>query len=240
VSARRAIWPVLLASLLGLAVLCSLGIWQVNRLAGKTALIAAIDARMAAEPVPLAEALRRHDAGEDVEYTKVAARGSFLQSAELRKLTTFQGNAAYQLIAPLHTDDGIVIMVDRGAVRATPDIKYRMADHAMAGYVGILRAHDKGQGFFDPENDPVGNQWYWWDIPAMLGAAKVPADAKVSSLVLQLLPDAAESAPPVPAVPKAELRNNHLGYAVTWFGLAAVLVVMTGIFLFRERREASA
>lgn len=237
-STPRSVWPLLFSSLLGLAILCSLGVWQVNRLAQKNAQIAAIDARMAAESVALSGALNRHEAGENVEYTKVTAKGSFLQSAELRKLTSVQGGAGFQLIAPLLTDDGILILVDRGAIPANTD-NYAKAGLAPQDYQGILRYHNQGQGLFDAENDPKANQWFWWDVPAMLGQTQAPPEAKVSDLVLQLLPAQGQKLPAA-AIPKAELRNNHLGYALTWFGLAVVLAVMTLIFVIRQRRETLA
>jgi surfeit locus 1 family protein len=225
-------WPVLFTSGLGLAILLSLGTWQVFRLQEKTAQIAAIDARIAAAPTPLAEALARAANGENLEYTKVQMQGAFLAVPDLRKLGTFNGGPGYELIAPLLTDDATLVLVDRGAIPAEQrDPKYRMAPRETATHTGILRLHNKGQGLFDPDNSPETNQWYWWDIPAMLAAVDVPANAKVSNLIVQLLPEQTEQAPPFPAALKSELRNNHLGYAITWYGLAAALVAVTWAFV---------
>ena len=74
-SAKPRLWPVLLASGLSFLILCSLGMWQLKRLAWKEGLIATLTARMADDPVPLADAMKRLAAHEDVEYLKVSATG---------------------------------------------------------------------------------------------------------------------------------------------------------------------
>jgi surfeit locus 1 family protein len=154
---------------------------------------------------------------------------------DLRKIASFRGSAGYELIAPFLTSDNIVILVDRGTIPYdASDGTYSPASLAPATVTGILRAHDKGQGYFDGDNDAEGNQWIWWDIPAMLGAVPVPADATVSRLILQRLPDESLTLPPIISAPKAELRNNHLGYAITWFGLAAALLVVAIAFLLKR------
>jgi surfeit locus 1 family protein len=216
------------------AILCGLGVWQVQRLAQKNALIAAIDQRIAATPQPLADVLAKQTRGDDVEYTSVTASGAFLDTPDLRKIGAFNGSAGYELIAPFLTTDNTVILVDRGAIpmEASPD-QIRAASKQAQTITGILRAHNKGQGTFDGENNETTNQWVWWDIPAMLGVVPIPPDAKVSNLILQLLPDEATQ-PPIAAAPKAELRNNHMGYAVTWFGLAASLLGVSAVFLRRK------
>jgi surfeit locus 1 family protein len=233
VTSERRLWPLLLASAVVFCLLCGLGVWQVFRLQEKQALIAAIDARLATDPIPLADALKRREAGEDVEYVKVATTGAFLDAANLRKIGIYQGSAGQVLIAPLYTSDNVLILADRGAVPVGTAEDQVAPPKEPARYTGILRAHNRGQGFFDAENDPATNQWFWWDVPAMLGAVAVPETAKVSNLILQLLPRDAPTLPQ-PEAPKAELRNNHLGYAITWFGLAAALVVMTGLLVMRK------
>jgi surfeit locus 1 family protein len=38
---------------------------------------------------------------------------------------------------------------------------------------------------------------------------------------------------------KVNLRNDHLGYALTWFGLAAVLAVIFVLWAWKELRRDS-
>jgi surfeit locus 1 family protein len=218
----------LIASAVGLAILLSLGTWQVVRLHDKTAQIAAIEAQIAAPPVALPQAAN--------EYQKVTVDGEYLIGPDLKKLTSYNGGPGFEIITPFKTRDNTVILVDRGAL---PENAKATNPAGPQTLTGILRLHNKGQGLFDPENDPEVGQWYWWDIPAMQAAAKAPPDSKVSPFILQLLPDPAIVTPPFPPLPKAELRNNHLGYAITWYGLAAALAAVTGAFL-RNRKQLEA
>jgi surfeit locus 1 family protein len=224
----RKLWPLLLATMVGFAILCSLGTWQVFRLAEKTKLIAMLEARMQAAPITLAEALAKQEKGEDIEYTMVKVEGRSDPAHTLAKLSTFNGAPGWELLLPFTSTDGIFVLVDTGAsaskqspsVSANTEIIY-----------GIVRLHKKGRGIFDNDNDEEGNTWYWWDLPAMQAAALAPQDAKIAPFILQK-PDsdygATTSIKQNPA--KVELSNNHLGYAITWFGLAAALLAVAGIF----------
>ncbi len=229
---RPSIWPVVVASLTGLAVLLSLGVWQVQRLTEKNAQIAIIDQRIAAPPKPLHEALRMHEAGQDIEYVKVALAGVFLDVPPVLKLTTYSGGPGYEVIQPFLTDDRHWVPVDRGAIPI--ELKNKPLPARAGEIQGILRFHRKGQGIFDGENNPASNEWYWWDMPAMVAALNPPAEVKVATLIVQLV-SPNDGMPPFPAPPKAELRNNHMGYALTWFGLAAALAVISILFV-RQRR----
>jgi surfeit locus 1 family protein len=101
---------------------------------------------------------------------------------------------------------------------------------------GILRLPDKSN-FVTPPNQPGQNLWYWRDLKAMsaaLGQGK-PAPAFVS---LEPAPGAVDKACPlIHAPPPSDLPNNHLAYAITWFGLAAALVGVYVAMLFRRRPE---
>ncbi len=220
--------PVLITAAIGFVILLWLGTWQVSRLKEKTAQIAAIEAQIAAVPVPLPE--RAND------YLKVRVEGAYIPVTDLKKLTSVDGGPGYEIITPFLTTDNTVILVDRGSSAEGQSVT---SPHGPQTLTGLLRLHNKGQGFFDPENDTDKGLWFWWDLPAMQAAANAPTDAKFSPYILQLLPDPALATPPYPAVPKAELRNNHLGYAITWYGLAAALAVITWIFL-RNRKAVEA
>jgi surfeit locus 1 family protein len=93
-----------------------------------------------------------------------------------------------------------------------------------------VRLHRKGRGIFDNDNDEEGNTWYWWDLPAMQAAAEAPQNAKVAPFILQK-PDIAFGATTSIQIHPAqvELSNNHLGYAITWFGLAAALLAVAAV-----------
>jgi surfeit locus 1 family protein len=230
---KHRIWPILVCAGLGIVVLCALGAWQVSRLGEKQQLLAEMSERIAADPGSLGEVLARHDRGEDMEFTKVKISGMFDHAHELRKLATFDGNPGWRIITPFTTADGIVSLVDRGVV---PD-DYRQPESAQpAEVMAIVRAHNAGRGFFDPDNDIENRVWYWWDIPAMLAASAIPPGMKVAPFVLQAVPGDDAGAFPRAAPPQAALQNNHLQYAVTWFSLALVLFAIAALFIRKQVR----
>ncbi|WP_119389951.1 SURF1 family protein [Taklimakanibacter lacteus] len=237
------VWQILLAAILGVAVLVGLGVWQLQRLAWKEALIAERDLRVAAAPVPLDQALKEFDADHSVEFLKVETDGIFQHKAEAFMLTTEGGVPGFEVVTPLASADGIVVLVDRGFVPEPLKDPAKRPDSQPPGEVqvnGIVRRHVGGRGPFTPDNDPDGNIWYWWDIPAMLAYADVAPDARVAPFVLHVQPGAGAKTLPAPVTVDSSLTNNHLQYALTWFSLAAVLVVMAG-FLIRQtvRKDAA-
>jgi surfeit locus 1 family protein len=223
----KKLFPLLIASAIGIIILCSLGTWQVFRLAEKTKMIAALDARMQAAPIPLAQALERHAKGEDIEYLKVTTEGRSDPAHALHKITSLEGKPGWEIIMPFASTDGIFVLVDAGA---TSDFQIATVSANNETITGVIRVHHKGRGFFDNDNDEAGNTWYWWDLPAMQAAAGAPADAKIAPFILQKLPTDENTTPPFAQKPKVELSNNHLGYAITWFGLALALLGVSGFF----------
>lgn len=226
-------------SALGLSILCGLGIWQLVRLAEKREYLAELDQRIAAPPISLAEALRRSQAGEDAEFLKLSATGKFAP-ASLYKQATFKGGPGWQVLTLFTSDDGIAVLVDRGTIpEALRQVQPQPAEQP-ATVIGVVRRHDRGQGFFDPENDPASATWYWWDLPAMLGSQTIAPEARVAPFVLQALPQAGGAPLPVPENLDAGIPNNHLNYALTWFALALCLAVIAGMLARREisRRQA--
>ncbi|MBL8791398.1 MAG: SURF1 family protein [Rhizobiales bacterium] len=220
------VWPILLAAAIGLAILLSLGAWQVKRLSWKEGLIAAIDRALAAEPVSLAQALAK----AEPDFTKVTVTGEFTGPA-LRRLAVVNGGPGWEIVQGFVTPEGSRLLVSRGLIRESEAVPRSPSSLTTTG---ILRRHGQ-RGPYDADNDEAGNRWYWWDVPAMQQAVFGSADV-ATPLVLHLLPEADGTAGLVVEPPRAELRNNHLGYAVTWFGLAAALVAVTAVFLRRNAR----
>ena len=183
------------------------------------ALIATLEVRMIAAPVPLASAITQAGA----EYLKVQATGRLDVAHVLYKQTVFRGLAGWEAIAPFQTDDGVSVLVDLGASESREQLLKPINQ-----VTGILRLHNKGRGIFDNENSSSQNQWFWWDLPQMQAAAGIRGAPPV---ILQAL---ANESGFEAAEPKVELDNNHLGYAVTWFGLAVALVGVTLAFVLKK------
>ncbi len=235
------IWPIVLWAGLGIAVLLALGIWQLFRLAEKQEQLAEIAERANAQPLSLTEVMARRDKGGDIEFDAVKVRGVFDHASERHKLASFEGSPGWQIITPFRSDEGIMALVDRGVVPAgLKDPARRNENPAAVELHAVVRAHGHQRGFFDPDNDADGNLWYWWDVPAMLSSVAIAPDLQVAPFILQELPGSDPSRFPRPAGPAAQLRNNHLQYAITWFAFAATLLVIAGLFIRKQRTAGGA
>lgn len=231
---KTRLWPILLASTIGIAILLGLGVWQVKRLGQKEALISSLENRLKIPPISLAEVLVKLGQGEDIEYLKVILTGQPDPKNTFRKVTSINGDPGWEIIAPFRTDDGSLVLVDLGAIAENQPLS--LADTPQT-IVGVARFHNKGRGYFDNDNDAAKNIWYWWDVPAMLAMLKHIAAVHAAPFILQKLPSNIENEVPLAELPKVELANNHLGYAITWFGLAAALAGVTGFYLFSLKKS---
>lgn len=213
----------LIFGLAGLAVLLSLGTWQVQRLAWKEALLAEIDERIAGDP----KALPAEPNPETDRYLPVSVEGEMLADEIHVLVSVKQVGPGYRIIAPFRTEDR-VILVDRGFVPTTAKIAKR--ETGPMTVTGNLHWPDEIDGY-TPDPDVEGNIWFARDVPAMaevLGADPVMVIASNET---------DPSIRPLP-VDTAGIPNDHLSYAITWFGLAVVWVAMTILFLWRGRAKA--
>lgn len=231
------LWPVALATIIGLAILVTLGVWQVKRLAWKEALLAQLAANAAAEPVDLATIESEAAKGRDVEFMRVSFKAAFRHDAWKKMIATYQGGQGWTIIAPAVSTDGYAVMIDRGRLPGQRLEHFDQPEGELQ-MTGVIRRHDGGQGMFDPVNDPQANLWYWWDVKGMLAASNMPDGLKPFPYVVQLLPGTVNVEFPEPEEPKANLANNHLGYAITWFGLALTLVGVSGFYMWDSKRRA--
>lgn len=218
---RRLLWP-LLAALPVLALLLGLGTWQVQRLAWKTALLERIAAAEAGAPVPLGT-------GVPPAYAKLAATGRFDHTREaLLALEVRGATLGAHLLTPLLRDGAPPVLVDRGWVpleRAAP-IDRPAGEQAVVGWA---RAPES-RGSMAARDDTAARHFYTFD-PATIAATLELPDAMPFALVA-LGP--VGTAPPIPVQHVPRPNNPHLGYAITWFGLAAALVGVVAVFAWRR------
>jgi len=221
----RLIFPLLLGAC-GLALLIGLGIWQMQRLAWKEIIIAEIDRALAAPPValPVAPDPSLHN------YLAVDVEGS-LTGERLRVLTSRQGQGpGHRLIAVMETA-GRRILVDLGfRPESAAAGGLEMIPHRILGNLHWPDEHDR---WFTP--DPEEDVWFARDVPAM---AEVLGTEPV--LVVHRISQPAVASVKAWPVEGSDIRNTHLEYALTWFGLALVWVLMTGLWLRRITRGAAA
>jgi len=215
----------LIFGLLGTVVLVGLGVWQMQRLDWKEAILADIDARITAAPVALPD---QPDPQAD-RYLPVTVTG-VLQDPAIRVLVSQkQVGAGYRIIRPMQVGERL-IMVDLGFLPIQSPTPAVPSDPVTVQ--GNLHWPDEVDSY-TPAPDLDADIWFARDLSLMadhLGTAPVLVVARSTSL-----PDSALA--PLP-VDTSGIPNDHLGYAVTWFGLAIVWVMMTGFFLWRIRKPA--
>lgn len=214
----------LLLGVVGVAILLSLGVWQMRRLAWKESILTAIEAKIAAPPVAIPD----HPDPQRDEYLAVTAQG-VIGDRELRVLVGLKDlGAGYRIIAPFRTG-GRTLLLDRGFV---PDAS--KADLRAGGpltITGNLHWPDEKDSY-TPAPDIPGNIWFARDLPAM--AAQLGTEPV---LIVARTP----TGPGITPVPIGTegIPNDHLEYAITWFSLAAVWAGMTLLMLWRISRRTN-
>ncbi len=218
---RRLFFPILLG-IAGTAVLMSLGFWQLHRLEWKETILADIDRRVHAEPVDLpANPIEKDD-----KYLAVKATGTFTgQSIDVLVSRKEQG-AGFRVVEAFETA-GRRILVDRGFV--TDDHRADPRPSPTMEVVGNLHWPQEVDQF-TPAPDPQTGMWFARDLPEM---AKALGTEPI--LIVARAPTS-DQIEPMP-VDNSGIPNDHLGYAIQWFGLAFVWLGMTAYLLWRINRR---
>lgn len=217
-------------ALAAFAVLLALGFWQVQRLHWKQDLIATIETRMSSPPQSLAQVENRFFETADVDYWPVQATGEFLHRSERHFFATWQGQSGYYVYTPLRLDDGRVVFVNRGFAPFDRKEAATRPQGQLSGKVTVagLARNPVGEkpSFIVPDNQPEKNLFYWKDIEAMAASADLPPGTDVVPFFIDAGDAPNPGGLPQGGVTMVSLPNNHLQYAVTWFGLAAALAAV--------------
>ena len=228
------------ATLIGLAVLVGLGVWQLKRLAWKEGLIAAVEARATAPPVeiPPPEEWTQLNP-RDYEYRHVRLSGVYdyaHQALVFRALSSPRGRyggPGYLVMTPLQLTGGGSVLVNRGFV---PEERKDAANAGSTGpteVTGLMRASED-RTWFTPSDDPSRGQWFTRDVERIAEALKlgphppfsVDADASANP---DALPEGGETI--------LDFPNNHLSYAMTWFGMALALAGVFTVYAAGQLRS---
>lgn len=225
-----------IAMLMLACIFVALGTWQVQRLFWKLDLIARVDARIHAEPVPAPASADWSgiNAASD-EYRRVTASGNFRHDRQVLVQAVTERGPGFWVLTPLVRPDGSIVFVNRGFVPPDRRDPASRREGDVAGNVsvtGLLRLPEPG-GAFLRANDPARNRWYSRDVAAiatmqeLAGAAPyfIDADARPNPGGL-----------PVGGLTVVRFRNSHLVYALTWYAMA--LMSLAGAILIHRRRLA--
>lgn len=214
----------LVLGIAGLAILVSLGVWQVQRLAWKEAILADISARILADPVPLPAA---PDPEAD-RYLPIVLAGRF-DPEFVRVLVSQKGiGAGYRIISALETPEGRRLLVDRGVIPVGAQMPAARPDPVAV--IGNLHWPEERDGY-TPANDLAENIWFAREVPVL-------AEHLEAEPILVIARDITPAEGLIRPLPVGidNIPNDHLSYAVTWFSLAIVWLGMTVFLLWRIRR----
>lgn len=225
-----------------MAVCAGLGVWQLERLGEKEALIAAVESRadLPAMPLPPVAAWGTTD-WDALTFRKVAFTGRFLPEGVVHVFTslseargTYRG-PGYWIMLPVALEGGGTLIVNRGFVpqeRGTTADLTGLTD-APVTLEGVVQ-RDERAGAFTPEPDPANRVDWARDIARMSRLASTlpqpvaPVFVDLPATTPGALPQGGET---IIAFP-----NNHLGYAITWFGFAVLIPILLIFWLRRGRR----
>ncbi|XP_014481223.1 PREDICTED: surfeit locus protein 1 isoform X2 [Dinoponera quadriceps] len=208
-----------------------LGTWQINRRRWKLNLIHDLERRTTMEPIDLPLDL---DELNDKEYYCVKVRGKFIYEREFligpRSLIVkgqalsekgggiFSGRSStgFYVVTPFKLEDrDITIMVNRGWIPKNARLTYKQEKNITDSMeiVGIVRLGETRPPFI-PSNSPSSGVWHYRDLNAL---AKV---AESEPVYIDLLIGYGTPKGPIGGQTKVVLRNEHLSYIITWYGLS--------------------
>jgi len=241
--------PAVLA-VVAFGVLVSLGNWQLRRLAWKEELIAAATMRPrdAVRDLPTPSEWGTLNPSGDDAYRPYRLTGRFLHDKEARVFTSIPdphgryGGPGYWVVTPFALTSGGIVLVNRGFVpvdRSIPSARGETLSSEPVTVIGLMRP-DERRSFFTPDDRPDEGMFFARNVAA------ISAERGLSPPVAPFTVDLIASETPPGGLPQAgETRmaftNNHLQYALTWYGLAAALAAVFGTFAWRrlsERRDA--
>ncbi|HVT53725.1 MAG TPA: SURF1 family protein [Dongiaceae bacterium] len=232
---RPTFWPTVITVPM-ILIMIGLSVWQVQRLHWKEGLIAERVARTTAAPVALPPA------GSDLtalEFHRVLLSGSYDNAHEFYLAARSQnGNVGYWIVTPFKTKAGEIVLVNRGWVpveKKLPDARKEGQVEGDTQLDGVIRL-PQVQVFFQPDNEPQKNVWFYLAPTEMVAASGIPAR---TDLYLDAGPEPNPGGFPIGGQTRIDLPNDHLQYAITWALLAIALAVIYVVYHLKLERERS-
>lgn len=218
-----------------LAALLALGAWQLHRMVWKEALIARVERQLRADPVAAPGPAEWNAlAPEDDEYRRLGVRGRFVPERQVLVRASTVLGGGYWVLAPLRTQEGWTVLVNRGFV--PPELRSRVPQAPGEQEIaGLLRPSEPG-GSLLQDNDPAAGRWYSRDVAAIAAALGVTGPVAPYFIDAQAPAAAAAGAWPRAGLTVVQFRNHHLAYALTWFALAAIMGGAIVLLVVDERR----
>jgi surfeit locus 1 family protein len=224
--------------MLGLtALFAGLGAWQVERLGEKERLIASVGSGLVSAPVPL------ETVQADADYRPVTLSGSYHRSGQVLVFTSLSdangqySGPGYWVMTPLALDGGGTVFVNRGFIPQDRRGEFPTTNvpQGHQDLSGLLRRAERA-GEFTPEPD-YSNGIDWIRDPQRLADFGTGLPQPILPWFVDL-PAGAPGELPQGGETVVEFPNNHLGYAITWFGFAILTPILLAFWLLRQRRDS--
>lgn len=219
-----------------------LGTWQLQRRAWKLDLIERVNERVRAAPVaaPAPGEWPQVNAQQH-EYLPVTLTGQFLPQKTVLAQAVTELGAGFWVLTPLQAADGSQTLVNRGFVPASERQAWQ-PDRSGVGeapqtVTGLLRMAEPGGGFLR-DNDAAQQRWYSRDVAAIAAAQGLERAAPYFIDAGRPGHPAAAQSWPRPGMTVISFHNSHLVYALTWYGMAAMVLVAAAVVVRWERRRS--
>jgi surfeit locus 1 family protein len=242
----RGVFTAMVLTIACVAILIGLGIWQLDRKVWKENLIATVTSRISQAPanLPPRDSWPRLEQDGN-EFSRVTFPAEFLEGQEALVYTAgspFRPDVkgpGYWVFAPAQLTGGSIVLVNRGFIpldKKDPATRAAGNVRGSVDIVGVMRWPET-RGLFTPADDPKTNVWYLRDLQAMAAEKKWAAPAP---FYIDQEGPVPPGNLPLPAKIEVKLPDNHLQYAITWFGLALGLAGVYVVWLAgRLRRRFS-
>ncbi|MBL4617097.1 MAG: SURF1 family protein [Robiginitomaculum sp.] len=220
-------------------ILLALGQWQLQRLHWKNELIAQLDSAKQQSPMDITGI----EITGDMAWKKVSVRGNYRPEYSLTRIYGISGGVpGYRYLNVFETVDGRNLFVVRGFVPDRAGIKIAALPTAQITLVGLLRSVGS-ENWLTPVPDLEEKIWYRRDLASMATAISLQENYEANFTLDLTIADSDKQWPKLVGAPP-EPVNNHLDYALTWFGMALVLWVIyfawhfkNGLLVFRGRKK---
>ncbi len=221
-------------TIIGLAILISLGTWQYKRLQWKTGLLAEIEAAVTAEPLTsLAEISQAIDAGEYVDFRRVEFTGVIMDGRPFSVYTSENRDVSWRQFFPV-VENGYTAFMDLKTVsdaeKDNPTVLWA-SSRPLAGYIRLARPDNRPR----TQSTPDANRWFGFNpMPESHDWSEIVGKDIDTRYYINIEPDVTDASD-LP-IRRPDIRNNHFDYMLTWYGLALTLLVFYGLIHRREGR----
>lgn len=217
--------------IIGVSVLILLGNWQLNRLKEKTNFIQKIEYNIANPAKPIDEI-----GSENSIYSKISISGKFLADKNIflyGRRSAAPEKDGYYLLSAFESTNGKIYLVSRGWIpQSVKDNLGEFASKQLSDQFEAIILPSETRQFIIPENDKNNKIWFTIDLNMAHETLGITEDKYyLMQIESHTLPEGGKS---LSTTHLNKVRNDHLEYAITWYSLAACLIV---IFLIYRKKH---